>query len=234
MATRIGISRNFSFALLVLFASLFMAVSNVRAEEEADEMISSPPPQDLAPAPKPTPDVSAPKGPPNTFKFGSGDLLARVEHPFRVVELETGSISATLHADRMDLPSGLSVEAHISAASLVPPGRLGGYISARLMPDGPSQEIVFRSHQADTLVYDHDQKPVGFFDAIFTGKLQAGGGEQIAAVRMKCMGDGPTLKCHISSRFSISGFGIPVPRMLWVKAKDEVSVEGEVSFAPQR
>jgi hypothetical protein len=228
--TRISIA----VALGVLLA--LAAARAGRAEEEDVENISSPPPVDLGGPPKKTNPGAEPAkatGPAVQFKFGSGELTARIEHPFRVVELETSSISATLHAERSDLPHGLAVEAHISAASLIPPSRLGGYLSGRLLTEGQGTEIVFRSDEAETLVYDHTAKTVAAFEAVFRGRLRVGGGEQPVRVTMRCGDDGPALKCAIHSRFSISGFGIPVPHMLWVRAKDEILVRGDVSFAPQ-
>jgi hypothetical protein len=167
-----------------------------------------------------------------TFRISRAALSARVDHPFSVVVLDTEQVKGTLQIDPMNLAHAPSVDVSVATASLSPGGMLGHYLERQLQPE-TSQQIRFVSAQAETLAYLSEQKPVQAFEAIFRGTLQVAGGAGTTKTSLKCRYDAPAVHCQVFSRFPLSAVGLVVPHILWVKAKDEATVEGEADFVPQ-
>lgn len=164
---------------------------------------------------------------PSAFRVGSGELNVRVEHPFQVVQLTTGEFKGAFALDRADLTHGVTLEAHVPTGAMLPGGSLGSFLQARLAP-----EVVFQATQVETLIREPGPE-TNPFQMVLRGRLVNGDSVSDARVRLDCTNDGPAMRCQVHSRFPITALGMAVPRMLWVKAHNEIALDGEVFFAPQ-
>ena len=167
------------------------------------------------------------------YEVTTSQLEFTLQHPFQVLGGSLGRITGAVSVNPENLREGVAFKIAAPLKQFESQNApVTRFIAAgrEMDKDGPGFEYIsLAAHMAP------DLKSVGRqFSMRLLGELRFHGKARPLEVPLDCTVDSSFWKCQTFFQFKMSDLGLPPPMLLKIKARDQVSVKGEVTFGPKK